>query len=147
MRNIPKSILLNENIKTKNYQKIAKNTKKFPKLFTNTNLHRYLTHTHTPKLNSVQYFFFILVFTNKPETTKRPAPFQTIFRLYEAFPLSLSLPLPLIYIPFSLIPIKLCQRNVYLWLTPTHSHTESKGNQRMLNFCVVNDIYIDTKNT
>lgn len=87
MRNIPKSKLMKKkHLKLQIYiqqiiRKLRKNTvqkyQKYPKpvlsqLFTKTNLHRYLTHTHTlTHYRAQKCAVFLLVYTTKKDNTVR----------------------------------------------------------------------------
>lgn len=162
MTNIPKSSLMKKqtfkttNINTTNYWKIAEKYRtkipKIPKTCIVATLHKYEftqvlnTHTHTllhtPELKSVQYFCWYI--PQRKTTlclTDLSLFLDNLSTLRRALSPSLSLS-GLTLLPFRSFSLNSAKKRVYLCLNPTHSHTESKGNQHMLTFCVVIDKYL-----
>lgn len=163
MRNIPNSTLMKKqtfkttNKNTTNYQKIAEKYRtKIPKIRKTcivATLHKYeftqvlKTHIHsyTHQSSKVCSIFVGIYHIERQNCasqiclTDLSLFLDNLSTLRRALSLSLSGPTLL---PFRSFSLNSAKKRVYLCLNPAHSHTESKGNQHMLTFCVVIDIYL-----
>lgn len=162
MRNIPNSTLMKKqtfkttNKNTTNYQKIAEKYRtKIPKIRKTcivATLHKYeftqvlKTHTHsyTHQSSKVCSIFVGIYHIERQNCASQICLTDLSLFLDNLSTLrrALSLSFWPYLAPVSLILIEQCQKRVYLCLNPAQSHTESKGNQHMLTFCVVIDIYL-----